>query len=399
MRITVKFTLIIATLLITLFMALGWNTYQHELTLIQQQAVENARVIARQIVETREYLTHGENGESEKNYALVPQVAASQIADRITKDSPYYVRQVSLRNRNPNNSPDSYEAAELRRFASEPEAKESFLVINEKGQESLRYMLPLLTEKQCLLCHGSYESAPRFVQERFPKGHPSYNYKPGEPIGAISVSVPMRALYQTIHSNLIHALSIESIILILLLALTGWAIHRTILQPVSNVARGIESVASSGNYAQRISHDSRDEIGHLVASFNELLAELERRTLQRTESDERYRNFIEIAQSPIVTFMADGKIVIANQKAERLFGLSKEELLGQSIYDFIVEPGPIRKGITDYFQAGNSTLLGTTSRQMVRDLCGQQMEVEMVISVSQSYQDALFTAILRTIKN
>jgi signal transduction histidine kinase len=87
-------------------------------------------------------------------------------------------------------------------------------------------------------------------------------------------------------------------------------------------------VASSGNYTQRIEQSGNDEIGHLVASFNELMAELERRTLQRAESDERYRNFIEIAQSPIITFLPDGKIVIANQKAEKLFGLTKEELLG-----------------------------------------------------------------------
>lgn len=398
MRITTKLTLIITVLLITLFMALGWNSYQHELSLIQQQAVEKARVIARQIIETRDYLSRVEQGESERNYALVPQVAASRIAVRITEGSPYYVRQISLRNRNPENRPDAYEAAELARIASASVPQERFRVVVSDGKEALRYLLPMTAEKSCLTCHGSFESAPRFVQERFPKGHPSYNYRVGEMIGAISVSVPMRELYRSIDSNLIHGLVIESAILLLLLVFSGWVIHRAILRPVSTVAKGIERVASTADYTQRIEHSSNDEIGHLVSSFNELMAELERRTLQRAESDERYRNFIEIAQSPIITFLPDGKIVIANQKTETLLGLTKEELLGQSIFDFMADPEPLKAGIRSYSQGGSNGLLGTTSIQTVRNVCGKLFEVEMVISVSQTDQEAMFTAILRTVK-
>lgn len=398
MRITTKLTLIISVLLIALFAALGWNSYRQEQNLILLQAVDKARIIARQIIETRDYLSRTEQGASEKNYALVPQVAASRIAVRITEGSPYYVRQVSLRNRNPQNAPDQYEITALKRFTSQNNAAETYQVIGTGGKEALRYLLPMVADKSCLACHGSFETAPRFVQEHFPKGHPSYNYHVGEVIGAISVSVPMRELYRTIDSNLFQELVIESVILLLLLVFTGWVIHRAILKPVADVAHGIETVAGTGNYSRRIEHQGSDEIGHLVASFNELMAELERRTHQRAESDERYRNFIEIAQSPIVTFLPDGKIVIANQKAEKLFGLSKEELLGQSICDFMAAPEPLRAGINDYFQAGSSSLIGTTSRQTVRDVCGRLFEVEMVISVSQTEQEAMFTAILRTIK-
>ena len=43
-------------------------------------------------------------------------------------------------------------------------------------------------------------------------------------------------------------------------------------------------------------------------------------------------------------------------------------------------------------------LIGTTTRQKVRDVCGRLFEVEMVISVSQSDQTQMFSAILRTVK-
>ncbi len=399
MRITLKLTLIISVLLITLFIALGWNSYRYEHSLALKQAIDKARIISRQIIEIREYLSATEKGEAEKNQNLVPQVAATKIAMKITSGSPYYVRQVSLRNRNLQNQPDKYETEEIKRLTLSPKTGESYKVIKNGTEETLRYMVIMTAEKSCLTCHGSYESAPHFVQERFPKGHSSYNYKIGEIIGAISVSVPMKEFYISIGSNLFNELLIEFTILVLLLVFTGWIIHRAILRPVSTVAKGIEEVASTGNFTQRIEQPGNDEIGHLVSSFNELMAELERRTRQRAESDERYRNFIEIAQSPIVTFLPDGKIVIANQKAEKLFGITKEELLGQSICDFMAAPELIKDGIKNYFEAGSSSLIGTTSKQTVRDVCGRMFDVEMVISVSQTDREAMFTAILRTMQS
>jgi PAS domain S-box-containing protein len=128
------------------------------------------------------------------------------------------------------------------------------------------------------------------------------------------------------------------------------------------------------------------------------MAELDRKTLQRKESEDRYRNFIEIAQSPIVTFMGDGKIVITNQKAERLFGLTKQELLGQRIFDFMENGDELRAEVEGNFSSGNSDLIGATTRQTVRDVCGRLLEVDMVISVSQADQNPIFSAILRPLK-
>lgn len=396
MRITTKLILIISTLLILLFAALALNSYRADHTLIVNAAVDKARIISQQIIETREYLSATVTTSIAGNTPdLIPQVAATKIARQITRDTPYYVRQVSLRFRNPDNRPDDYETLELRRFTgSSPQ--ESYRIVPHKGKDALRYLLPMKAEKSCLVCHASYSSSPSFVQKRFPEGHPSYGYREGEIIGAISVSVPMSELNRTIRSNLAQDLLYEILILGLLLLATGLIIHRAILAPVSKVATGIAEATRAGNFATRIAARGQDEVGRLVESFNELMAELERRTRQRAESDERYRNFIEIAQSPIVTFLPDGKIVIANKKAEKLFGLSREELLGQCIFDFMADPSTLRQGLEDYFTAGSSQILGSANHQILRDVCGREMECDIVISVSQSEHEAMFTAILRT---
>jgi hypothetical protein len=63
-----------------------------------------------------------------------------------------------------------------------------------------------------------------------------------------------------------------------------------------------------------------------------------------------------------------------------------------------MERGELLQGaMMDYFTAGSSELIGTTTRQRVRDICGRFFEVEMVISVSQSDQSPMFSAILRAV--
>lgn len=395
--VSTTFNVISSMLLVLLLLALAYNNYRKAQALILKGATDNARAIAQQIIVTRDYLARSVTTEPEKNYNLVPQVAATKIAQRLTQGSSFSVRQISLRYRNPENRPDAFEATQLGSFKSH-RPTEFWHMVTENGKQNFRYLLPMVADKSCLTCHGSYESAPGFVRARFPKGHFSYGYKVGEVIGAISISIPMEGLYREIGANLRHDILYDGFVLIIFLVITGWVIRKVILTPVKTVATHISDVAKTGNFSERMEQTTVDEIGELVGSFNELMAELDRKTMQRIESEDRYRNFIEIAQSPIITFMADGKIVISNQKAEKLFGLSKQELLGQSIYDFMEKGHELHQAVEDYFSTGRSDLIGTTTQQKMRDICGRILDVEMIISVSQSDQNQMFTAILRSVK-
>ncbi len=397
LRVNTKYNFISSLLLLARIMALAYSSYRREQSLILKGAVDTARTISRQIIETRDYLSRSVTFEPEHNENLIPQVAATRIALQLTRGSRYNVRQVSLRYRNPDNRPDDFESTLLATFR-DAKAAETWQVTTQNGKKSLRYLLPMVSEQSCLTCHGSYDEAPPFVQRRFPRGHFSYGYKVGEVIGAVSVSVPMEGLYREIGANLKQDVLYDGLVLAAFILISGWIIRRTILTPVKSVAASIAEVAHSGNYSERLELRGEDEIGALIASFNELMEELDRRTIQRVESEDRYRNFIEIAQSSIITFMSDGKIIISNQKAEMLFGLTKQELLGQSIFDFMEKGEMLQSAMRDYFSAGSSDLIGTTSLQKVRDVCGRLFEVEMVISVSQSDQSPMFSAILREVK-
>lgn len=394
MKINGKFSLILTVFFAILLATNAVDDYLRQQGLVLRDAADNARILARQIIQARDYMSSVVRNEPETNYNLVPQVVATQIAKRITEGSKFYVRQVSLRYRNPDNRPDPFETKELERFAHGG-AKETYGVVNEGGRRMFRYMLPMEAQQSCLRCHGRYEDAPRFVQVRFPKGHPSYNYRVGEVIGAVSVSIPMADLYRQIGVNLKRDLAYISGLFLLILLVMSALIHRFIIDPVRSVAASITRVAATGSFSDRIPKRSGDEIGELVDAFNELMAELDRKTKQRTESEDRYQNVLEMAQSAIVTFLADGKLVITNQKAERLFGLPKGELLGASIYNFIEDGETVQAAVAEFLRQGSGGMVGTATLHRVHDIRGEVAEVEMALSMSKSDDNPLFTAILR----
>jgi PAS domain S-box-containing protein len=153
----------------------------------------------------------------------------------------------------------------------------------------------------------------------------------------------------------------------------------------------------TGTLAERLPNSSNDEIGQLIGAFNDMMEELERKTLQSKESEDRYRKSIEMAKSVVVTFMEDGKIVISNQKAEELYGLSRQALLGEDIFKYLADGEALRAGITAYHREGKGGGVGETTPHTVKNIKGQSIEVEMALTASQADHNPMFSAILREI--
>lgn len=395
LRLDTKLNLVLALLLIVLFVTAALLTSQREQSLVQRVGVDNARNIARQIVETRDYMSSVVKGEPASNPDLIPQVVATRVAKRLTQGSRYTVRQVSLRYRNPDNRADEYEAAQLRSF-SQRRVTESFNTVSIGHERSIRYMLPMIAEKSCLDCHGSYESAPAFVQQRFPRGHPSYNYSVGEIIGAVSVTVPVAELHREMGANLRSDLLFWGAVLLIILLVTGAVVRRIIITPLSALADTMARVAASGKFTERLVPRSRDEIGRLTVAFNNLMEELQQRTTQSRESGERFRNLLEITRSAIITFLADGRIVTANQQAGELFGMAPQEMLGESLFDFVPDgEAQLRQHMETALREGRCGGPQEGIPLTFRCRKGEKRSLEVALSSSESDGRHLITAILR----
>lgn len=384
LKINTKLNLILSALLIGLFLLSGLLTYRDQRAMLLNVALEHARSIATQVIETRNYMAEVVRDEPEENYALIPEAVATGVAKRLTSGGPYYVRQISERYRNPNNRPDTYEAAQLKLFAGST-AKESYQTTRFEGKQVFRYFREMVAEEACLRCHGAYEKAPNFVQQRFPPGHPSYNYKLGESIGAVSVSVPLTELLGGLGNNLFHELLSRLVILLLVFSAVGVLIKRFITNPVKLASSAMCRVAKTGSLSERIPvNASRDEIGELFTSFNEMMETLNRTDIQRQESEDRYRNLVESAAAGIVTFLANGKIVISNHLAESFFAASKQDLLGMTIFDFLENGEMLEQKIVDRTPEDNRAWTGEVIQDRIRRRNSQLIDVELTLILASA---------------
>ncbi len=395
LKLSTKLNLILSSLLVGLFVLTALLTYKDQQELVQNQALEQGRGVARQVIATTDYMSEVVREEPETNYALVPQVVATQVAKRISEGNRYTVRQISLNYRNPENRPDAYEVEELKAFKG-PSSKESYQIVNGNDGKVFRYMQSMIADKSCLECHGSYESAPSFIQERYPRGHSSYNYEVGQVLGAVSFSMPMAGLYEEIGTNLIHELLYRVGILALVFVTIGILTRRFIIDPVKSVSATIQRVATTGNLSERIPADaSEDEVGQLINNFNEMMTELDRTTLQRQESEDRYQSLIEATPAAIVTFLEDGKVVISNQVAETLMGVSRDKLLGESIFNFFDNDEPLKLRIKDFSRDGKGYETEKSSIHILRRSSGQTMEVNVVLVLASNLDNVpMFTALI-----
>jgi PAS domain S-box-containing protein len=129
-----------------------------------------------------------------------------------------------------------------------------------------------------------------------------------------------------------------------------------------------------------------------------MMDELGRKTAQSRESEQRYREFIEVARSPVLTFMTDGKIVISNQKAEELLGLSRLDLLGENAFEFFLERDRLKQEVNTYLDdVRKGKRPAVTSQHVVRGVAGVEHHVEVALSATQTDSQPMITVILRQV--
>ena len=162
-------------------------------------AVAEARVAASELAAQLKKLLQEElaAGGFDGAIAVCAEVAQQRTAEyRETFEND--IRRVGLRRRNPENEPDDYERAVLESFDrlpadAQPKA-EHWEVVTEDGQESLRYLKPLVTGALCLTCHGDRATMAPAVTEALGEHYPDdrgTGFDVGDVRGAITIRIPL----------------------------------------------------------------------------------------------------------------------------------------------------------------------------------------------------------------
>ena len=112
------------------------------------------------------------------------------------------------------------------------------------------------------------------------------------------------------------------------------ALQRRITRPVLALAEAAKAVSERNDYSIRVEKASGDETGRLTDAFNRMLARIEEQT-EALRQDEKTRSFLAaiVASSDdaVVGKDLNGKVLSWNASAERMFGYTAAEMVGQPI--------------------------------------------------------------------
>lgn len=399
----IKITLIIVVIL-TLFFGLStYYNYRQQRAFIMAEAVEKARIVAFEAIRTREYLSRqlqaGDVSLSLKRYGMIPIVASQRIGARVGDDVDYRIRQVSQRFRNPKNAPDAFESEALEKFYQDPNLVEQYRIDGPPGERMFRYLRPFVADQSCLQCHGDPAKAPEFIKRLFPpETDKAYNYQIGQVIGAASVTIPMQSLAKQLESGLRHSLLFLGAMFLALTTCLGLLLRFAVTDPLARLGGVIDGIIRTGRFEQQLPQRGRDEIGRLIVGFNQMMAQIQQHTAQLEESEKRFRALTETARDGIVTFLANGQIILFNREAERLFGYSKTEVLGISVARLVHESCEELHGVgVDAYLAEHVDQLLTEIRVVAcRRRDGSLFRLELTLSEAESDGHRFYTAILRT---
>jgi PAS domain S-box-containing protein len=121
------------------------------------------------------------------------------------------------------------------------------------------------------------------------------------------------------------------------------------------------------------------------------------RHLARMEG--RYRGLLEAAPDAMVVVNTDGEIVLLNVQAEKQFGYSRDELVGQQVKNIIPE-GFAERLVADALRSAEDALaqqIGTGIELSARRKNGSEFPIELMLSPLESKEGILVTAAIRDI--
>ena len=115
------------------------------------------------------------------------------------------------------------------------------------------------------------------------------------------------------------------------------------------------------------------------------------------ERDARYRAVVETAGDGIVSADADGLITSFNHAAERMFGYTRDEVVGRPLTTLMPERfrDAHRAGLQHFVATGERRLIGRTVDVAARRKDGAEFPLELSLTTWEAEGRHFFTGVLR----
>ncbi len=149
----------------------------------------------------------------------------------------------------------------------------------------------------------------------------------GETVGVVYLSGSLAEIDRTLQDIRTFLLSATAIALIIT-AIIGAGLARTITRPIQEVTRKAALIAA-GDFDQRITIRSADEIGQLGETFNYLSSRLQENLREIAHQKNKVEAILTNMNDGVLALDETGILIHSNPAACRMLGLKPEEALGR----------------------------------------------------------------------
>jgi len=215
-----------------------------------QESVDKARKSADQLIAMRNYMATIApyvkfTNPNISRWAATPAYSGRNVAKDLTQSAGFYIKQTSLKYRNPQNKPNKDEKRILNIFEKNKNLPEYFEIgTNNKGEAVIRYAKPLKIKKGCLKCHGipNKEVPPHLYKALVHDyGNVAFNYKVGDIRGMVSVEVPMsqakKAVSHIEEIMLFGTIAAIAIFILIIIIAINYFFEKNIITPVKEYSK------------------------------------------------------------------------------------------------------------------------------------------------------------------
>ncbi len=126
-------------------------------------------------------------------------------------------------------------------------------------------------------------------------------------------------LIQQIFSIILQALLLGVAISLVM----GYFLSRTITTPIANLTKKAKRLAE-GEFESKIEVKSRDEIGTLTETFNDMSSKLQAAMLEMSTEKNKVEAILLNMTDGVMAFATDGSVIHINPTARKMFGLSED---------------------------------------------------------------------------
>lgn len=232
------------------------------------QIVNQARVLARQIVMTRQWISdcggvmvdRKSAGAKETIYffddrldtargtynRFTPSMVTQKLSQYSLKENLYHFRLTSLNPMNPDNTPDAFEQMALIRFMHK-DAQEVYVFDTVENQQVFRYSVPLHVDKACMACHKDFTT--------------------GTIAGCLSIYFPSELIKDALQNTHLKLAGAGAALIVLTILTLFVLLRQVVIKPV-NELETMAAEISNGNLAARVRLETGDEFERLGQAFN-----------------------------------------------------------------------------------------------------------------------------------